>query len=456
MVNFFLYLAESSIILGVLYVLYAQLFYKETYFEWNRIYLISIILISLLLPLVPIPYTLIESSNWLLMQSIESFEQDSQNYLAIVSVKTHEQTAQTMFLQKLLKILTWLYFSIAFYFFIVFFKNIIQLYILKSQHDCTKDGKYCIISSLPVAETFSFFKNIYLGKKFYSLSEKEQQQILQHEKIHVNQYHTLDILFVEIIKIFFWFNPVVWFLQQKIKEIHEFIVDSHLAKVNFPSEYSKLILKLSIKNINNYLKSSFSDSKIKDRILMLASKESLWLRKRKFLIGLPLLFFVLISFALAKSLLLAQNSPYTFSKKEFNSPVPLHANVLTPFFINKTIKKKIKKGNDWFSVKYQVSHKQVSFASFTDMPVRAIENGKVLEIKKKEEWGVSEYEIRIKHSNNFESIYKNLSQCLPQINDSVAEGALLAKMGDERIYKVVNFKLLKNHEPVNPLNYIQY
>lgn len=455
MQNFFIYMAESSVLLGILYFLYTQLFYKETYFEWNRIYLLAIVVLSLVFPLIKLPYELFQKIDMATVLSIESSDFYSDSIFANVLLQK-EETSQTGIFTVLFYFAKVVYFVALLYFSSLFVRNLVQILQLKRTSKLIENSDFVVVETQNTIETFSFFKTIFLGKNFQNLSENERNQILDHEKVHAKQFHSLDILFVEVVKIIFWFNPIIWQLKQKVKEIHEYIVDAEITKKNLPAEYSKLIVKLSIKNIKNYLPSAFGDSKVKNRILMLANKESQWLRKRKFLIGLPLLFFVLLSFAFTKSMLLGNGSSYTYSYKEFSSPVPLQTKIVTPYFTNKFVTKTVQKGKQMLEIKYSVSHKEITFNSFSKMPVKAIAEGKIINIAKRDNWGAEEFEIKIQHKNNFVSIYKKLSECRLKLNANVMQGDTLAIMDDNEIYKIINFRLLNNNKAVNPLNYIEY
>lgn len=453
MQSFFIYLLEANIVLSVLFFLYKKLFYKETYFEWNRIYLISITLISIIIPLIEIPYELMSKVDYSISKSIEESDfRNSQNVFVNVLLQK-QQTEEYLLLTVFFNIVKSVYFLFIAYFSFTFARNIYKILKLKTSNESYKNGNYTIIKTKKNPETFSFFRNIFLSNNFYALSQQEQNQVLEHEKIHAKHSHSLDVLFVEIVRIVFWFNPVVWHLKQVIKEVHEYIVDARIAAKNLPSQYSRLILKLSINNYQNVLASNFANNKIKDRILMLANKESKKLLQRKFLIGLPVLLFVILIFGFTKSIYLESGNEYTFSYKQLISPVPKNTKILTPFFENKQITKTETRKGERVNVKYQVSHTEITYNSYTNMPITAVAEGKIESIKKENNWGVSEYEITILHKNNFKSVYKKLSEIRIRENEKINKGDTLAIMGDNRIFRTIDIKLLKNGKPINPLKY---
>ncbi len=52
-----------------------------------------------------------------------------------------------------------------------------------------------------------------------------------HEEAHASQKHSLDILFVELLQIIFWFNPLFYFIKRSIKLNHEFLADRAVLKL---------------------------------------------------------------------------------------------------------------------------------------------------------------------------------------------------------------------------------
>ena len=84
--------------------------------------------------------------------------------------------------------------------------------------------------------TFSFFSTIYLGE---TVSEENKASIIAHEKVHIQQKHSYDLLYFELLRIVFWFNPLVYMFQNRIATLHEYIADS------------EILSKPSFRNISN-------------------------------------------------------------------------------------------------------------------------------------------------------------------------------------------------------------
>ena len=171
------------------------------------------------------------------------------------------------------------------------------------------EGKSWKIIEVPDSNlAFTFYRTIFLGDR---LSEVEKQQVLSHELVHVRQKHTLDLLFFELQKIIFWFNPLIYIFQAKITDLHEFIADARAVKTIERKEYYQQLLNSAFgtQNISfiNQFNHSFTrltafgktftfgkfDGQVKKRIVMLQKSKSKTISKLKFLVIIPLMLVML-------------------------------------------------------------------------------------------------------------------------------------------------------------------
>ncbi len=141
-----------------------------------------------------------------------------------------------------------------------------------------------------------------LANSYQKLSADELQRIKDHEKVHSQQLHSLDVLFIEFISIIFWFNPLLIYLKKSIQEIHEYIVDEKIVeKGKGKKDYAELLLKLTseVKGFN--LSAGFSGSQIKRRIVMISRQRSLPQYKLMFIILIPVTIIIMLSFSYLKN-----------------------------------------------------------------------------------------------------------------------------------------------------------
>ncbi|WP_339838157.1 M56 family metallopeptidase [uncultured Maribacter sp.] len=151
------------------------------------------------------------------------------------------------------------------------------------------------IKTKDTIQPFSFFKSIVYNPSLHS--EKELEAILAHEEVHAKQFHSLDILLMEIFLILQWFNPFAWFYQIAIKQNLEFLADTenHQIKKN-KKAYQYILLQQAFGNQQLSIVNPFFNSLIKKRIVMINQQKSHRLKALKSLIVLPLLALFLLSF----------------------------------------------------------------------------------------------------------------------------------------------------------------
>ncbi|MFC2137561.1 N-acetylmuramoyl-L-alanine amidase [Bacteroidota bacterium] len=131
-----------------------------------------------------------------------------------------------------------------------------------------------IVTTTIDTNPYSFFNVIIMNQNEwdrYGISDA----VIEHEKIHSRQYHSIDIIIIELIKCFLWFNPFVWFYKKTISENHEYLADFSVINKGYNIEtYSnKLILNAS-RQKSNMLVSGFSYIQTKNRLIMLNKKRS--------------------------------------------------------------------------------------------------------------------------------------------------------------------------------------
>lgn len=135
---------------------------------------------------------------------------------------------------------------------------------------------------------FSFLNNIFINEDL--LTHDDIEIILQHEKIHLTQKHSLDNIFISIIHIFFWFNPILFFFKSAIRENHEFIADARLQNMVKKQDYVKILLNFRETMNDLKLANHFINSLFKKRITMMNKPPTSNFWRISYLFVLPLTF----------------------------------------------------------------------------------------------------------------------------------------------------------------------
>ncbi len=161
-----------------------------------------------------------------------------------------------------------------------------------------KQDKLWFIYLESSSPAYSFFNYIFINRQMESLSIDELEKICFHESIHAKQYHTLDILFVELVSILFWFNPLITVFKKHLLEVHEYLADDKIIKnTDMKKSYSQLLLKLSTEEVPPILSSAFSAKQISRRISMIGKVRSGAGHRFSFLLLLPVAALLLLSFS---------------------------------------------------------------------------------------------------------------------------------------------------------------
>lgn len=288
-----LYFIQSTIILLISFGVYRLLLKKEKAFHFNRIYLLLTILFSFGFPLIEFESKQVSeliSSSDIIQQSITPLSNISGSNLIKVGSFQDPKT------NTLVSILLGIYGFISFFLLIRFSRNLSSLLKLISNNRLFKNDINFVLVNEEISP-FSFFNYLFLNKEQYECGGVSKE-ILAHESIHGKQIHSIDILFIEVCLILFWFNPILWLYKNEISENHEYLADDAILKGGVDSqEYSNTILS-SISTINQQaLSCGFSFIQTKNRIKMLNKKKSPSFK----IIGKLAFAFLLISFVLTIS-----------------------------------------------------------------------------------------------------------------------------------------------------------
>ncbi len=311
------YIIKSSICLTLLLLFYLFVLEREKMHQFNRFYLLGSVLFSFLAPLysiniiMPVETTLTPVTlNETLIDTTNAIQNNTTNYWNIIILIS---------------------ICVSVLFFIRFGVNLFKIFSKIRNNTKIKIEKAVLVLVNDEISPHTFWNYIFINKQDYE-SQNIEKELLTHELTHVTQKHTLDVLFIELLKIIFWFNPLFYVLKKFIQLNHEFIADNkviHLHK-NI-SEYQHLLLNRAAWNNDYYLASNLNYSLTKKRLVMMSTKTSKvngWLRK---IAVIPLLMGSIYVFAErvetieteSKNLLDSEITKTDFPKKEKITPVNL-------------------------------------------------------------------------------------------------------------------------------------
>jgi hypothetical protein len=300
------YIINVALVLAVCLAFYKILLRRETFYKVNRYMLIACLVVSFALPLLHVPQefslrkaVLKEEGNGVkreasgIKQEVSVKEQvgndKSQQSITITpllqTAPAENKTPATansispaesnwFSFAKLMNWIIWMYWFGVIVFGIRFIFQVLILIYRAYRNPVIIDGKYRIVEVSGDKAPCSFSNIIFINPEKYEW--ETYNQILLHEKIHIAQKHTLDIVVAELVLIFQWFNPFAWIYRREMESNLEFLTDDQLMqqkKIDKKS-YQLSLMKVSAPHFPLSLTTNYNQSILKKRIAMMNTKRS--------------------------------------------------------------------------------------------------------------------------------------------------------------------------------------
>ncbi|WP_433779844.1 M56 family metallopeptidase [Flavobacterium anhuiense] len=257
------YLLKSGLLLAVFYIVYKILLENEKMFHFNRIYLLASIVFSLTIPLQLFSLGSVFSNG---NQKIQL------NQIMIVTSKA--VLDKINYSQILIYFLAVVYGVVTTILVVRFIRNLFSFYfrMKKSKVEIVKGEKVVLTKEKVLPH--SFWNIIFINQEDFE-NDMIPVELIVHEKAHLKQKHTVDILFVEVLKIVFWFNPLYLLYEKAIKLNHEFLADEAVNKrFGEVRNYQNLLLDFVSHKNTLPLASNLNYLITKKRLLMMAKEKS--------------------------------------------------------------------------------------------------------------------------------------------------------------------------------------
>lgn len=272
----------ASLIIITIYHLFLE---KEKMHRFNRFYLLSGIIFSFVVPLFKIK----------LKASAIPFEETS-----ILTESTFQniqlQPANTLIndINIVKIIIISVYAVVSAYLLYRFVRNVFAIYLQSRNNNSVSYSNAKLVLTNSISSPYSFLNFIFVNSKQYKNGEIEDE-ILRHELSHVKQKHSIDILFIELLLVFVWLNPVLYLFKRSIQLNHEFLADESVVNLSENTHrYQYLLLSQAATTKQPILSSTFNFLPTKKRIIMMNKKESHSLALIKKIVLIPVI--ALISF----------------------------------------------------------------------------------------------------------------------------------------------------------------
>ncbi len=279
MEQFLIYLLKVNGLLIFFWIFYKLLLQKETFYTFNRFYFLGSTLMSFVLPLIyftKIKEIIVPASNFQIVENKSNFLIERPE---IIELKWHETIDWLLVIVILIAVISVIKVGIQIF-------KIVQL-----TNSIQKLEKHPTEKIIRITENdehvYSFYKWIILPKKL--LNSENCSVLIQHEKVHIKQKHTFDLVSLSFISDFFWFNPIIKWIIKDVNLNLEFLVDDEITKQENSYSYQKTLLNFNQNQEQNIITNAFNSSDLKQRILMLNTKKSNHMKKLKIALTAPAL-----------------------------------------------------------------------------------------------------------------------------------------------------------------------
>jgi len=287
MPELFAYLMKINIALLLFCLGYYLVLRKLTFYTLNRAYLVTAIIFSSIYPFIDLSVFAQRHQEIIapVQNAVIIWQAPAENFIKQAAYWNWLEilfwTGATVFALRLLFQLTSLY----------------KIYRRSTEREI--NGQTVRVVSGDISP-FSFWRSIYINPE--KLSAGDLNNIIEHERVHVSEWHTLDVLLTEISVIFYWFNPGIWMMKRAVRENIEFITDRKILQKGTDSKsYQYSLLNVTFNQPAPAITSNFNFSTLKKRIMMMNAKRSSNLNLTRYAFLMPMVVICLFIFSLSKT-----------------------------------------------------------------------------------------------------------------------------------------------------------
>jgi TonB family protein len=284
-----IYIIKSSFCLAMFYLVYRTLLSKDTLYGRNRAFILFSMIMSLALPFVTI-----ETKNPI---GLFFFGKTFSEVLITASSVGHMTTGNGLNFPGWPKMIFIIYIAGLLLFSARLIINMTELVflILGRKSSGTNIIRFRGLNTAG----FSAIGYVFVNS---GLSETDAEEVLRHERNHLDHHHFLDIIFIEFVKILQWFNPFIHLFDRSLRAVHEYQADEGCLRNGVPVfSYQQLLMNQVFRSNAFGITNSFSNpTLIKNRMIMMTKKRSSTLANLKILMVLPVIAIVIIAFSSCK------------------------------------------------------------------------------------------------------------------------------------------------------------
>jgi TonB family protein len=286
-VNFIL---ESGISLSLLATIYVVFLRRETFFRLNRIFLLGSLFFSVLLPF--LKFRIYEPQPVMLSEVTVTPYRNVLEAVTIYGQDLSVTVEQTIISATLL---IWIYLAGLLLFLAILFYRVIRIIFVIRKNEVQKSEHLKLVFLENECSPFSFLNYVFISRPLQNRDGYDR--MMAHEIEHIKQGHSFDVLILEMLTAFQWFNPFMWMLRRAIRENHEFLADHAVLTSGVNRGYYKKLLLNQFAGGQLVLSNNFNYSLIKNRIKMMSKIKSPKIAHVKIILGVLTAVALIIMFA---------------------------------------------------------------------------------------------------------------------------------------------------------------
>jgi hypothetical protein len=426
-----LYLIKSCVYITAFYIPFILILKRTTFFNGNRLYLVSGLLLSFALPLytgfttipsytpsdLPFMEPIVTQTEWVMSKTTESA--DSLNittlllafYLIGIAVQLIRVTRSTAGILKL--------------------KN-------QGEHVVYQDVNVCRTNT-PVP--FTFLNTVFLPKSL------DDPGIVAHEAAHVRHYHWIDLLIVETGSIVLWFNPVMIFYERSLKQQHEYSADQMAIQSGVDLGAYLTSIQRQIESAFPFpLTSEFYFQSIKNRIIMITQKRTSVFGLATYTLVLPIIICLLMAFSSSKESEPVPTAAHDLSQTSLALGLPIENK--GSFLLESGYGERLHPVLGVMRL-----HTGIDLVAAEGIPVVSTEEGMVIKAELAEAWGNI---IIIQHDGEYSTSYSHLKSMQVNVGDKVKKGQAIGLVGHTGLSTKdhLHFELLQKGKAIDPIQYL--
>ena len=282
------YLMASIVSLGIFYAAFTIFLRKEPLFRFNRAYLLSALLLSILIPILTF-FPEFYSTGKILVSG--------NGILGTITLSPIVISSNASNIPTIASLMAYLYFLGLGIFVSRLLIRLLHIYKLNKNGTKTVENETNLLWSDLDIPPFSFLNTMYLPANLKDSSNLDE--IIRHESIHIKSFHSFDILLAEVLQTIFWFNPFIPLIGKSLRETHEFEADKAvIGSGTDPVAYTRILFAQDKVALAVVLGNNFNYSLIKRRLTMFYKKNSKFARMKAFLV-LPAAICLAMAFAVS-------------------------------------------------------------------------------------------------------------------------------------------------------------